>query len=914
MNKLQKLGLCFIVLAILGMVTTARAYEGYEPQATGGAGGTTVHVTNLNDSGSGSFRAAIDGLSGSPTIIVFDVGGVICPSGEIRMKKANVTIDGSTAPAPGITLKGDPGTMFGIDVDNDANVIIKHMRFRNAGLEDLQIWEGGKITIDHCSFSGSGDGALDINTANHLIVSRCIFGGCVEVHKAHGTYVSVHHNLYGWNNRRQPRVFGAGPYWDFRNNVMEFWTNSGTNILGSDAVNIINNYYGDPSPMAGCSSGFWSINDATNVYTGGNYSHCGQNIDAMGNRGTPNLEPTVTTTDAQTAYNSVLADCGAQPNDAIDQYYIAGGGTNPPAVASCGAPPPPPPPVTPDISLWLKGDVHYHTTNSDGSETVATMVTGYRDTGLHKFSCITDHDYISNASTYSTSTFVGVNGVEASTAPHCVGLGVTGSGSFNGGSTLQAEIDSIRTAGGVPMVAHPQWSHDNMSYDMPTILAAMTNCNLMSVFNWYCQDLWGNGNSEAYWDTLLTDDKVIYGYAEDDTHGLGRQGFTFNRIGLAAADLSLANIKTVLSNGTFYFGYSATKWGNGITVSSYTVTGIEDGDTISITTSGATNIKFIGAGGAVLQSTDAASATYTIAGTEAYVRVKATNAGGDITWLQPVFIGGGGGGGPGQATNPNPANGATGVSTTATLSWTAGAGATSHDVYFGTTSPGTFRGNQTATTYNPGTMASGTTYYWRIDEKDATHTTTGVVWHFTTQSGGTTTFYSVDVNDGWVKESTETSGVGGAYNTTATFLGDTTLKQQYIGVLHFDTASLPDGATITGATLTIRRFGVYGTPTNLGAITVDIKNGFYGAGFTLRAEDFQAASSATNVATLTPYPASNGAYSSGSLNSAGRAQINKTGPTQMKIRFATDDDNDSTGDYLSIYDNTSNPSLAVTWQ
>ena len=53
---------------------------------------------------------------------------------------------------------------------------------------------------------------------------------------------------------------------------------------------------------------------------------------------------------------------------------------------------------------------------------------------------------------------------------------------------------------------------------------------------------------------------------------------------------------------------------------------------------------------------------------------------------------------PGKATSPNPANGATAVSTTNDLSWTAGTGATSHDVYFGTTSPGTFRGNQTGTT------------------------------------------------------------------------------------------------------------------------------------------------------------------------------------------------------------------------
>jgi hypothetical protein len=90
---------------------------------------------------------------------------------------------------------------------------------------------------------------------------------------------------------------------------------------------------------------------------------------------------------------------------------------------------------------------------------------------------------------------------------------------------------------------------------------------------------------------------------------------------------------------------------------------------------------------------------------------------------------------PGQASNPSPGNGATGVSTSADVSWTAGSGATSHDVYFGTDSTpdsGEFKGNQTGTTYDPGALAASTTYYWRIDEKNAVGTTTGAVWSFTT--------------------------------------------------------------------------------------------------------------------------------------------------------------------------------------
>ncbi|MHC4316199.1 MAG: choice-of-anchor Q domain-containing protein, partial [Planctomycetota bacterium] len=87
-----------------------------------------------------------------------------------------------------------------------------------------------------------------------------------------------------------------------------------------------------------------------------------------------------------------------------------------------------------------------------------------------------------------------------------------------------------------------------------------------------------------------------------------------------------------------------------------------------------------------------------------------------------------------QAGNPNPYNGAGPVRVTADLSWTAGAYATSHDVYFGTSSPGMFQGNQNGTTFDPGTMAMGTKYYWRIDEVGRYGTTTGTIWNFTTLS------------------------------------------------------------------------------------------------------------------------------------------------------------------------------------
>jgi len=100
-------------------------------------------------------------------------------------------------------------------------------------------------------------------------------------------------------------------------------------------------------------------------------------------------------------------------------------------------------------------------------------------------------------------------------------------------------------------------------------------------------------------------------------------------------------------------------------------------------------------------------------------------------WTMP-FVG------PYKATNPSPSNGATNQSINTDVSWSNGGGATSYDVYFGTDptpDSGEYKGNRTSTSYNPGTLAYSTTYYWRIDANKAGYdTTTGNIWHFTTKA------------------------------------------------------------------------------------------------------------------------------------------------------------------------------------
>ena len=88
---------------------------------------------------------------------------------------------------------------------------------------------------------------------------------------------------------------------------------------------------------------------------------------------------------------------------------------------------------------------------------------------------------------------------------------------------------------------------------------------------------------------------------------------------------------------------------------------------------------------------------------------------------------------PDPAQDPFPADGETGLAVDANLNWTAGAGAASHDVYFGTSQPPGLQGNQNGTGFEPGPLSYNTTYYWRIDEVNAAGTTTGTEWSFTTR-------------------------------------------------------------------------------------------------------------------------------------------------------------------------------------
>jgi hypothetical protein len=177
-----------------------------------------------------------------------------------------------------------------------------------------------------------------------------------------------------------------------------------------------------------------------------------------------------------------------------------------------------------------------------------------------------------------------------------------------------------------------------------------------------------------------------------------------------------------------------------------------------------------------------------------------------------------------------------------------------------------------------------------------------------------------------VLESGENTSAGGSLNATssnssALRVGDNNQDRQYKTVVSFDTASIPDGATIVSVTLRLLRGSLTGTNpfTTHGTCWVDVQNGSgFSGSTTLQNGDWQAAATAVQAATLSN-AASNGTWSTGTLNAAGIAALNKTGTTQLRVYFNLGDNDDTGNDYLGYYSGengtaANRPQLVVVYQ
>jgi hypothetical protein len=348
--------------------------EGYGRFAIGGRDGRVLEVTNLEDSGPGSLRAAVD--AEGPRTVIFRVGGTINLKSKLVITHPYCTIAGQTAPGDGILLRGFTSAAY-----STHDVILRYLRIR-VGDESGVTLDGSGLggcdhaIVDHCSVSWSIDEGFSSRGARNITLQRSLITEALNM-SIHDHYVgtgkghsfagsisgdvgSFHHNLLvncaGRNWSLAGGLNQGGQFagqLDIRNNVVYNWVHRTTDG-GVKALTFVNNYY-IPGPAttffhlmdpdAGVHAG--TPDDFQRYYMAGNrmegYPQWDQDnwagarlrseADGGPGEGTglarirsdkPFFEPYVKTDSAVEAYKSILADVGANipRSDRVDQRAI----------------------------------------------------------------------------------------------------------------------------------------------------------------------------------------------------------------------------------------------------------------------------------------------------------------------------------------------------------------------------------------------------------------------------------------------------------------------------------------------------------------------------------------------------------------------------------------------------------------
>ncbi|MBX2882350.1 MAG: hypothetical protein KTR32_20545 [Granulosicoccus sp.] len=260
--------LILLVFPSVGHTRTLSAFAGAEGAgalSSGGRGGRIIEVTNLNDSGPGSLRAAID--AEGPRIVIFRVGGIINLESRLTIRNPYITLAGHTAPGGGILINGKEAEGASL-VINSHDVIVRYLRIRNGaggGTEEddaIGITAGYNIIVDHCSVSWSTDENFstwawkhekwgepkDITWSYNLVAegildhSKAMLTGASTGPEADEmTNIDIHHNLFVHHYDRNP--FMKHKSGRIVNNIAYNWAGYGLTTNGGVHFDIIGNLF-----------------------------------------------------------------------------------------------------------------------------------------------------------------------------------------------------------------------------------------------------------------------------------------------------------------------------------------------------------------------------------------------------------------------------------------------------------------------------------------------------------------------------------------------------------------------------------------------------------------------------------------------------------------------------------------------
>ncbi len=346
--------------------------EGFGAGAVGGRGGRVIQVTNLNDRGPGSLRAAIEAKG--PRTVVFRVGGTVENETGYLVTEPYLTIAGQTAPGGGITLKWRNNETWHDETHFDIathNVVLRHIRIRSGGIhgtggESTRFWSllvsdgAHDVIVDHCSISWSTDQNVNIwglkKGVRRVTIQWCISSEGLSPHSAatlmQVANLSYHHNLMAHNRFRSPRVSGSpekgsvtdivnNVAYDYPSNCASFSAKSDRPLFEIHDVNFVGNFHiRGPSPDVPSNErrmfGYLpEVSSGIPIYMQGNIGPQRSTDELPQTLMLPESQrrfavakrfpaPSVRTTSAKVAYDEVLARAGCRVpmQDEVDERII----------------------------------------------------------------------------------------------------------------------------------------------------------------------------------------------------------------------------------------------------------------------------------------------------------------------------------------------------------------------------------------------------------------------------------------------------------------------------------------------------------------------------------------------------------------------------------------------------------------
>ena len=298
--------------------------------------------------------------------------------------------------------------------------------------------------------------------------------------------------------------------------------------------------------------------------------------------------------------------------------------------------------------IWLKGNLHTHTNNSDGDSTPDKVVKLYDALG-YDFLYITDHNYLTSIEGLKTNNMLLISGCEVTLESEGVPVHVNAlnvkeikipESKLTIQETIQSAVDAVKEAGGIAQINHPnyQWAFDAKH------MKQVKGWQLFEVYNSHplCNSFGGGGvkSNEQMWDELLSMGFNVWGTACDDTHTLSCDNWEDYSskalparawIVVNASEKSPEAIADSLKQGDFYAS-------TGVTIDSiysndkYYELQIKQNMEYRYTT------YFIGLRGEILGIDYSTKPRYNFKGNEKYVRSKVADSLGSMAWTQPVWL------------------------------------------------------------------------------------------------------------------------------------------------------------------------------------------------------------------------------------------------------------------------------------